>query len=81
MPVTITDEMLSSAGLSEGEARLEIACRLYAAGKLGLSAAARWAGLNRTSLEAALVERGLPLVRVEESYWDQEQAGMQRLGW
>jgi predicted HTH domain antitoxin len=81
MPLTITDEMLTAAGLSEEEARLEIACRLYDAGKLSMPAATRWAGVSRTVLETALLQRGLPLIRVDESYWQQERENMQRLGW
>src|SRR5947207_15438964 len=81
MPLTITDEMLTSAGLSEQEAKLEIACRLYDAGRLSMPEAARWAGISRTELEAALLARGLPLIRVDESYWRQELDGMRRMGW
>jgi predicted HTH domain antitoxin len=81
MPVTITDDMLMAAGLSESEARLEIACRLYAAGKLSLPEATRWAGASRTRFEAALLERSLPLVRIDDEYWKQEAGGMRRLGW
>ena len=53
MPLTIPDEELAAAGLSE--ARLEF--------------------------EAALLERNLPLIRVDESYWRQELESMKRLGW
>ena len=81
MPLTISDEMLTSAGLSEEEAKLEIACRLYDAGKLSLPEATRWAGVTRTELETALLARGLPLLRVNEAYWQAELANMQRLGW
>ena len=81
MPLTISDEMLNSAGLSEGEAKLEIACRLYDAGKLSLPEATRWAAVTRTALETALVQRGLPLIRVDEAYWKAELDNMQRLGW
>ncbi len=81
MPLTISDEMLTSAGLSEEEAKLEIGCRLYAAGKLSLPAATRWAEVTRTAFEAALLTRGLPLVRVDEDYWRVELDNMQRLGW
>lgn len=81
MPVTITDDMLTAAGLSEADARLEIACRLYDAGKLTLPEATRWAGVDRTQFETALLERNLPLVRIDDEYWQQEAANMQRLGW
>ena len=81
MPLTITDDMLTSAGLSEQEAKLEIACRLYDAGRLNMPQATRWAGVDRTACEAALLERGLPLVRFGDEYWQQELDGMQQLGW
>jgi predicted HTH domain antitoxin len=81
MPLTISDEMLAAAGLSEDEARLEIACRLYDAGKLTMPEATRWAGVDRTAFEAALLARNLPLIRVDEAYWRQELETMQRLGW
>ncbi len=80
MPVTISDQLLEDAGLSEREARLEIACRLYDAGKLTMPQATRWAGVSRTELEAALLQRHLPLVRVDEPYWQQEVEGLKRLG-
>lgn len=81
MPLTITDEMLSAAGLSEDEARLEIACRLYHAKKLSMPEAIRWAGVTRTTFESALIERHLPLIQIDELYWEQEQENMKKLGW
>jgi hypothetical protein len=42
MPVTIPDQILSEAGLSEQEAKLEIACRFYDAGKLTMPQARAW---------------------------------------
>jgi len=80
MPLTIPDDLLAEAGLSEREARLEIACRLYDAGKLTLPQATRWAAVSRTEFEAALLERHLPIVRVDEEYWQQEVEGLKRLG-
>ncbi len=80
VPVTIPDQLLSEAGLSEADAKLEIACRLYDAGKLTMPQATRWAGISRVELESALVERHLPLVRVDELYWQQEVEGLKRLG-
>jgi predicted HTH domain antitoxin len=80
VPLTISDELLTDAGLSVNEARVEIACRLYDSGKLTMPQATRWAGLSRTEFEAALLERQLPLVRVGEEYWRQELEGLQKLG-
>jgi predicted HTH domain antitoxin len=75
----ISDQLLADAGLSEREARLEIACRLYDAGRLTMPKATRWAGVSRTEFEAALLERDLPLIRVDEHYWQQELDGLARL--
>ena len=80
MPVTVPDQLLSEAGLSEVEAKLEIACRLYDAGKLTMPQATRWAGISRGEFESALLERHLPLVRIDDTYWQQEVEGLERLG-
>ncbi len=80
MPLTIPDQLLDDAGLSEAEARLEIACRLYDAGKLTMPQATRWAGVSRTEFEAALLQRNLPLLRLDADYWRQEAEGLKRLG-
>jgi predicted HTH domain antitoxin len=79
MPLTIPDQLLLEAGLSEQQARLEIACRLYDAGTLTMPQATRWAAISRTEFEAALLERHLPLVRVDEHYWQQEVESLERL--
>ena len=80
MPVTVSDQLLAEAGLSEAEAKLEIACRLYDAGKPTMPQATRWAGISRVEFESALLERHLPLVRIDDSYWQQEVAALERLG-
>jgi predicted HTH domain antitoxin len=79
MPLTIADQLLNEAGFSEPEARVEIACRLYDASRLTMPQATRWAGVSRTEFEAALLERHLPLVRVDEYYLHQEIEGLERL--
>jgi predicted HTH domain antitoxin len=67
MPVTISNDLLREAGLSEREARIEFACRLFARGKLALWSAAQWAGLDRTQFEAELLVRKIPIYRLETS--------------
>jgi len=79
MPIVIPNEWLTEAGLSEREALVEIACRLYDAGKLTMPQATRWAGVTRTELESALWERGLPLIRVDDHYWQQDLETLERL--
>ena len=63
MPVVIPDEVLREAGLSEREALIEIACRLFDIGKLHLWPAAQLAGLTRTEMEGELIKRNIPIYR------------------
>ncbi len=63
MPVIIPDETLRQAGLTEREAVVEIACRLFDAGKLALWPAAKLAGLSRVEFEGELMERKIPVYR------------------
>lgn len=72
MPVTIPDETLKQAGLTETEALIEIACRLFDADKLHLWPAAQLAGLSRDEFESALLSRGIPVHRVDEAYLKHE---------
>lgn len=63
MPLTISDEVLQSAGLTEAEARVEIACRLFDAEKLALWPAAQLAGMTRVEFEDELRQRKIPIYR------------------
>lgn len=60
MPLLITDEMLRAAGLSEQEAKIEIACRWFDEGKLSFGHAARLAGLGEIEFEYQLEHRHIP---------------------
>ena len=51
MPLVISDEALQEAGLTEGDALLEFACRLFDAEKMTLWSAAKLAGLSRVAFE------------------------------
>ena len=79
MPLTIPDDLLAEAGLSERDARIEIACRLYDACKLPMPAAIRWAGLSRTEFEQELLRRKLPLCRPTSADLKQDLETLQRL--
>ncbi len=59
MCLHIPDDILKSAGLTEREALVEIACRLFDAEKLAKSDAARLCGLERVEFEEELYNRGL----------------------
>jgi predicted HTH domain antitoxin len=63
MALTIPDDVLKAAGMNEGEALVEIACRLFEAEKLSLWAGAKLAGLSRTEFEQELLTRKIPLYR------------------
>ena len=80
MPLTIPDSVLEQAGLSEDQARVEIACRLFEMRRLSLWQAAQWAGLARVEMEAELLRRGISLYEVTADQLDAELAAMDRLG-
>jgi predicted HTH domain antitoxin len=68
MSLTISDDILKALHMDEREARVEIACRLYDAGKLAKPDATRFTGLSRVEFEEELTRRGLPWIRVD---WDE----------
>lgn len=80
MPLTIPDDILTSAGLNEIEARVEIACRLFEAERLSLWDAAKWVGMTRVEFEGELLKRRIPLYRptVEDLSGDLE--AMKQIG-
>ncbi len=79
MPVVIPDDVLRKANLTEREALIEIACRLYDVGKLHLWAAAQLAGLSRVEFEEALISRGLPVYRYTEEDFQEDLAAIEHL--
>lgn len=72
MPLTISDQLLYQAGLSPERARVEIACSLFASGKLTLPAATKWAAMSRSEFEGELLSRSIPLYRPEPEDLDRE---------
>jgi predicted HTH domain antitoxin len=61
--LTIPDEQFKQAGLTEREALMELACRLFDAGRLSLPAAATFAGVSRIEMEDALMDRKIAVYR------------------
>ena len=59
----IPDELLREAGLTEQEAMVELACRLFDGGRLTLWSAAKLARLDRAGMEDALLARGIAIYR------------------
>ncbi|HEX8523486.1 MAG TPA: UPF0175 family protein [Tepidisphaeraceae bacterium] len=63
MPLTIPDDVLKQVGLSEREALIEFACRLFDAGKISLPMAGKLAQLERPEMERELFQRKIPAYR------------------
>jgi len=80
MPLTIPDQLLNEAGLSERDARIEIACRLYDANKLMMPAATRWTGLSRAEFEEELLGRKIAISRPTTEDLKQDLETLRRLG-
>ena len=66
MPLTLSDELLKQAGMTADEARVEIACRLFDAGKLALWPAAQLAGMSRVEFLLGLQRLGAPALDLDE---------------
>ena len=80
MPLTISDKMLQDAGMTAEDARVEVACRLYAADKLTLRGGMEWAALTRAEFEAELLRRGIPIVKPTVDELSADLAALNRLG-
>lgn len=80
MPIVISDETLQQAGLSEQQARIEIACRLFDANKLSLWPAAQLAQLTRSQFESELHARHIAVYRPTVKDLEQDRQSMEKLG-
>ena len=63
MTLNIPDDVLKQTGLDERGLLIELACRLFDAGKLTLHAAGKLAGLSRIEMEDELLDRGIAIYR------------------
>jgi predicted HTH domain antitoxin len=79
MTITIPHDILKRAGLTEQEALVEFACRLYDAEKISLPDASRLAGLERVYFEAELRKRGLPIFRPTLDEFEQDLRALRKL--
>ncbi len=61
MPVTVPDELLQSANLTEAELRIEIAVTLFQQDRLTLGQAAIFANLHQLDMQRILASRRIPL--------------------
>jgi predicted HTH domain antitoxin len=60
MTIELPDEALGES-LTSQEIRLELACALYAHGRIGKVSGSRLAGVDFFAFQRALVERNVPL--------------------
>jgi predicted HTH domain antitoxin len=73
MTITLADDILQRAGLTEREVVIELACRLFDADRLGKSEAAALCGMDRPSFESELATRGLAVYHMTDEDWEIEQ--------
>ena len=64
MTITLPDTPATLA-MSEAEIRLELACALFAQGRIGKVGGAEMAGVDFITFQRALGERGIPLYTAE----------------
>lgn len=74
MPLIIGDDILHEANLTEADARIEIACRLYDSGLLSLAVASKLAGLEASAFQDALSTRSVSVNCSNESELDERYA-------
>jgi predicted HTH domain antitoxin len=61
MPVTISDEVLTAAHISEPELKQELAMALFQQERLTLAQASRIAEMTQLAFQALLAERQIPI--------------------
>lgn len=79
MPLIIEDEILKKAGLSERDARIEFACRLFDAEIFSVHEAARMVGMERYDFEAELAKRNIPIYRYTAEMLQQDMEALRKL--
>ena len=80
MPLTISDESLRAMQLDAPDARVEIACLLFDAGRMSFGHAARLAGVDLDAFDRALEARDLPRYRYTEEMLKQDFQAFKSLG-
>ena len=78
--IHIPEDVLREAGLTERDAVIELACRLFQAGRLTLWQAARLAGLDRNGIEDALLDRRIPIYRPSAQDLTDDLRNLDRMG-
>lgn len=79
MKLSIPDDLAASAGLTEEDARAELAVSLYRRERLTLAQAARFAGVDRVAFHRLLTRYGVP-INYDFSDFEQDLASLRSLG-
>ena len=79
MSLTIPDDLLAAAHLSEGEALQELAIALFQQERLTTGQAARLARMSKFAFQELLVKRKIPLYRPTLEDFEQDLATLRKL--
>lgn len=79
MSVTIPDEVLQAARMSEAELRQELAVLLYEKERLTLAQSSRLSGMDRLRFQQLVASRGVP-VHYDVEEFEQDLATLRELG-
>lgn len=79
MSVTIPDEFLHAARMSEAELRQELAVLLYEKDRLTLAQASRLSGMERLRFQHLVASRGIP-VHYDVEDFERDLATLRDLG-
>ena len=74
MPVTISDEVLSAAHLSESELKQELALTLFQQDRLTLAQASRFAEIGQLAFQSLLADRQIPIHYGVEEFMEDLQS-------
>lgn len=75
----VPEDILKREGISETEARLELACRLFQIGRLSLWPAAQLAGLTRVQMEDELFKRGIGAYGTTMEEYERDLASLDKI--
>ena len=79
MPLTITDEQLQAMRMDEREARVEIACRLFEAGRMSFGHAAKLAQVSEEQMHDEIEHRGIPRYRYTAEHLREDMETLRRM--
>lgn len=79
MALVIADETLRAMQMDEQQARVEIACWLFDAGRLSFGHASTLAALPQESMLAELERRGIPRYRYTGRHLEQDLESIERI--